>query len=682
MGEDFNSFADGGSKQMGYQYSFKQLISVLSLSGLLAGCGSDSSTSVSDSNSVESIDSPAVLADPSDDVVVNVSSTPESETATLPIMDAEPIPELPALELPTPELPSQPDPVPEPQQPEVPAVELDSDFTAAQLAQLPEDCLLTQDIDGTAFCFSPATRSYSAVLIDGSVLYDFNLPGDNATNSVKGLFIGPEDSIHDVCLVADVTVSVEDSEFEISCFERSGAFVGTVPTLVTEPRYGDPVKPEVPQGINVNNEPLLLAQARLGRVFIAGTRYSIDPLADPAQQDAWQQQGSFITLVDPINGRRLALHNYPDRTVSSLNSTGDSLIVVFNDGGQLELEQNDLGPLASSLPANRSSLAPENLARALPRLISIMEGTDLEAFDGLASQYTDALIERTDPDQRWPATPLCTLNGPADCEQTVTATPLTIGCSISGTVNVVFSTATFTSGSTRSSTLNTLWDFNNNCVQGLDINNNPATLIGNFDTSVITTTSVPSRDTTRFANYDAFVFDNPSTGTVSLTGTWFASEIQSSRDSTLTTERIGNFSQILGLNNVDVFNVNVGRIVTSSQGSGSFSVDADSLALGFTINMPELGLDRVGLNVTTPLFTGFTESDSGFRFSDTRGVIEILNLDGDSAVLTLSTDAPTDATPSSHTPGQELVSYQISHDGMETSFQSTTAGFYIPTFVN
>jgi len=252
---------------MNVRFSTDRFLPLILVAGVLTACGNSSNLPDNGTSDVQGNVSPSLIPNTADDVVINEPPTPTptptpTQPVDQPVTVTESIPEAASL--------------PESQQTETEVVGSESGLSAAQLAQLPEDCLLTQDSAGVAYCFSPATRKYTAVLEDGRVLYDFNLPGDNATNSVKGLFIGPENTEHDVCLVADVTVAVDDSEFEISCFQASGEFIGTVPTLATPPRYGDPVKNDEPQGVNINNEPLLVAQADFGRVFIAGTRYRID----------------------------------------------------------------------------------------------------------------------------------------------------------------------------------------------------------------------------------------------------------------------------------------------------------------------------------------------------------------------------------------------------------------------
>jgi len=357
--------------------------------------------------------------------------------------------------------------------------------------------------------------------------------------------------------------------------------------------------------------------------------------------------------------------------------------VTFDDESVRELELSDLGPLASSLVANRSVLAPEKLARAMPTLISVLEGAQFQQFDDLVSRYTDALLELVDPAERWPDTPLCPLSGPPGCEQTVISEPVRIECSISGTASVVFSTTRVASGSTRSTSLLTIWEFDNECTQAISNNTTFATLTGTLDTTVQTTTSVPGNSTVRFAGYENFTLENAAEETTSVTGVWFTSESQSSRDGTNTRERLGNFSEINGLNNIDLTAATVGRAVVSAGGGSRFSVDdIEDADLGYSISVPTLGLNNVGVFVETGLFTGFTRTATGFRFSQTRGVINLRATDGSSATLTLSTDAPTDETPSLHSSGQELVDYLITHDGTETRYQSDTSGFYIPTFVD
>ena len=59
---------------------------------------------------------------------------------------------------------------------------------------------------------------------DGRIAWQFPLPGENASNHMESIsFVNG----HQVAIIADATPSPDDSAFDLSLFEQTGAYIGT-----------------------------------------------------------------------------------------------------------------------------------------------------------------------------------------------------------------------------------------------------------------------------------------------------------------------------------------------------------------------------------------------------------------------------------------------------------------------
>ena len=106
-------------------------------------------------------------------------------------------------------------------------------LVTAQL--LPADCTGVRDDDGSLFCVHPDTREFTATDSAGSTLWSFILPGDNSTNEIES--VHTTDSF--VVLLTDLfplanslTFTQRISQYEISLFEKNGAFIRTLPLQI------------------------------------------------------------------------------------------------------------------------------------------------------------------------------------------------------------------------------------------------------------------------------------------------------------------------------------------------------------------------------------------------------------------------------------------------------------------
>ncbi len=84
----------------------------------------------------------------------------------------------------------------------------------------PDDCILAVAGDGAIFCFSPATRTLRAWGSTSVPWWSFELPGDNATNIIRGLQVIDQR----LMLVAEIRVPELERRLEVSVFSTGGQF--------------------------------------------------------------------------------------------------------------------------------------------------------------------------------------------------------------------------------------------------------------------------------------------------------------------------------------------------------------------------------------------------------------------------------------------------------------------------
>jgi len=126
----------------------------------------------------------------------------------------------------------------------------------------PEGCIGDIDTDGTSFCVNVDTRLFSATAADGTLWWSFVLPGDSASNQIEAVFVFGDK----VVLLADKypgtsaldSPSAKVNPYEISTFERSGAFLSTVSLQqdLNESNF-----PDDETGHQLGQEPALVAIA-------------------------------------------------------------------------------------------------------------------------------------------------------------------------------------------------------------------------------------------------------------------------------------------------------------------------------------------------------------------------------------------------------------------------------------
>jgi len=129
--------------------------------------------------------------------------------------------------------------------------------------KLPVNCIGSRDNDGSLFCVHPDTREFSATDAAGSPLWTFTLPGDNSSNEIESVHTTDDF----VVLVADLfplatslTFPQRISQYEISLFEKNGAFISTLPLQIDIGRGGneqDVFPVVITAGAQSTAEPLL-----------------------------------------------------------------------------------------------------------------------------------------------------------------------------------------------------------------------------------------------------------------------------------------------------------------------------------------------------------------------------------------------------------------------------------------
>ena len=186
-------------------------------------------------------------------------------------------PPTPVDTLPTPS--PQPEPGPEPELEPEPEPEPSSAPTPDPDPQAPDPAAsLCAEDDGTAFCVERPTRLFSATGADGSTLWSFTLPGDNAGNDVRDVAVSGDT----VYLIA----ANADGSLERSGFEPGGEFVDTL-------RLFDALAPAVREfALPRAGEALVLAD---GSLVLAGTACGAG--------DACR---GFVATIEPVDAVTLA----------------------------------------------------------------------------------------------------------------------------------------------------------------------------------------------------------------------------------------------------------------------------------------------------------------------------------------------------------------------------------------
>jgi len=198
----------------------------------------------------------------------------------------------------------------------------DTMSTAAQ-AVTPSDCLLgTAGQTGPFYCFSPFDRRLMRIVNDGGITWQFPLPGDNASNHIEAIdFINGGT----VVTTADATPSPDDSAYDISQFNQTGAYIGTVHII---PDIENPNGVDF-AGVNLDGLDLIVTpgavyqntgsdsstQPFLNDLYVYGEYYSEIAGADASRLDGWLNEGAFRARLDSRTGATLDTKLFAGKTV-------------------------------------------------------------------------------------------------------------------------------------------------------------------------------------------------------------------------------------------------------------------------------------------------------------------------------------------------------------------------------
>lgn len=555
---------------------------------------------------------------------------------------------------------------------EVPAAE--HQLTAKQRNALPGDCHFDFDEQGVVYCFSAPTRKFVSINPDGSVNWDFPLPGENASNNIENVSVINNDN---VCIVADVTLHVGDSKHEVSCFELSGAFLDTQATLEPLPRIGDPVKPRDPLAINLDNESLKIVSDG-SSLYLAGSMYQLIMGADPTLRDSWVRNSGFVSRVHPATGRVLAWHSFPSAKVNQLSLQGNQGIAVGvvpeNDSpGNYVL---NLETLAKTDQLDESTvLNVHNLPLWLPEAYKAITGQAIQQVEDQLLSINERIISEL----YFGEDNFCISNTqPEGCEYFYAPQTQTSACPISGSASVTMSGESSIQGATHNHTTTAVWDFLD-CVL-VPVNDDSEiplhSLNGNwrFNTFRFITTSYEG--TTITSNFNDL--ETVSThGAQSVTSAELINtdrRISSSGDWHV--YRDGVVNQYIDID-VHISNTKFGYHIERTQSNGEWvaleyfgdgGIDA-TLSTQVT-NGEKVRIEVPEINGTTGIQAGYLNViDSNYIFGSMT-----LTAEDDSAFNLL-------AFESRDGDGSEVFEYQASGTNAAESGRIPSASFYFPYFV-
>ncbi|MEE9322208.1 MAG: hypothetical protein V3U76_17350, partial [Granulosicoccus sp.] len=175
------------------------------------------------------------------------------------------------------------------------------------------------------YCFSPYDRRLMRIEPDGAVGWQFSLPGSNQTNHIESI-----DYVNGgtVAIIADATPSVDDSAFDMSLFDQTGTYIGTVPVLQDiANQTGEPYP-----GINLDGLDLLVqrgptysnpdtsdsAHPWINDIYVFGEYYSEVAGGDPTQLTGWFNEGGFREKLDSRTGETLGTVLFPGESAASV----------------------------------------------------------------------------------------------------------------------------------------------------------------------------------------------------------------------------------------------------------------------------------------------------------------------------------------------------------------------------
>jgi len=201
--------------------------------------------------------------------------------------------------------------------------EIRSRLTAEAQAQLPADCLLASSGEPSTspvYCFSPQDRRLMRVASNGLVVWQFNLPGNNAGNHIESI-----DFINGFMLavLVDATPSFDDSAYDMNLFFQTGEYIGTVHII---PDIENPDGVDF-AGVNLEGRNIIVRPGPIrlnlapaddsqqerytNDLFIYGQHYSEIDGADTRFFSGWQFEGAFRARVDGRTGETLDTLLFP-----------------------------------------------------------------------------------------------------------------------------------------------------------------------------------------------------------------------------------------------------------------------------------------------------------------------------------------------------------------------------------
>ncbi len=509
-------------------------------------------------------------------------------------------------------------------------------LTSEQSRVLPNDCLLATDGAGVVYCFSPTTRDYIAVLPDGSTRYQFPLPGDNASNHVEGIVATGASEAYDICIVADVSAVFGYSQHEISCFTNGGQFTNTSPTLVDLPTWGRRIKPDEPLGINLDGESLQVIYGGFGLVVVAGNRYEHLVPGDATDPGNWAFHGSFVAALNPFDGALIAWHDYPGQRIDRLQRVDGATQVTVGD--TIYRLDSDLGPPDTSLPAARAQLAPDRVARLMPRFMALRSGETIATH---AAEW-QSLIERLGVEPVYPSTPGCQIGVNVNCNVESIADPVEIACTEGGSASM---TARQRSEIYASRTYTTIadWQFDN-CRLANRNHPTSTTVNGRISLGQRNISSTSFEGTVELHEFENWQYDNGIDPTVRANGTLSVLEQNLSDQGVFETERKAmlDWFEVEGVYRIDQATLGEAHVQPRDEPQTMLH-DPAGTALTFRYRASSPVDQDITLETREALSAGYITTESGTRSQHFRGELALTASDG----TTVSIDVDLAAEPGS-----------------------------------
>lgn len=354
------------------------------------------------------------------------------------------------------------------------------ELSAAQRSTLPDDCLFAIDATSLAYCFSPQERNLMAVYADGSTYWRYPLPGNNVDNHVEAVVIAGDMLV----LVADIGPTVGDSNYEISRFDKDGAFIDTLPILEPFQRLRGDFAAN-PPAWDLDEEGLRIIADREALYVASSVHALIEGGARTTPTD-WQLVGSSITRVDAASGKRTAWRVLPESSIEYLALSTDDRIVVSTGGAQAHYRRDDLSD--ETLDPATMSLDPLHVPVVLPYVFKHLQAERLSKLrDDVKALFAIVIPEPVELTE-----PVCVYENPdvpSRCSGELLQGPFSWNCPLSGSITLnQQATLSFISGTGRSTSEAHQYNVNN-CELDVSahesLNDGRYRFTGTFETSLV-----------------------------------------------------------------------------------------------------------------------------------------------------------------------------------------------------